>query len=161
MTGSEQFARSVFCTGALASVATTWTAAACGEAEEGSPIAPLNAVSHIVWGDEAATHDEASLKYTLTGLALNAAAVTSWAAVHELLFGRAADKGNVVGAMAGGAVVSALAYVTDYAIVPERLTPGFEKRLSNRSLFGVYATLALALGVGSLLSNRQAARAGS
>ena len=38
-------------------------------------------------------------QYTATGLALNAAAVTSWAAVHEVLFGRVADKGDVAGAV--------------------------------------------------------------
>jgi len=54
-------------------------------------------------------------------------------------------------AIAGGAIVSALAYVTDYHLVPKRLTPGFEKRLSNKSLFGIFATLALSLAVGSMM----------
>lgn len=60
----------------------------------------------------------------------------------------------------GGAAVSGLAYVTDYKLVPAWLTPGFEKRLSNRSLLGIYAALALGLalglGLGGLLSESSA-----
>jgi len=131
---------------------------ACGGFEDGHIIAPINAVSHIVWGDEAATHEEPSGQYTLTGLALNSLAVTSWAAVHELLFGRAAAEGKTAEVLLGGAFVSALAFVTDYRVVPDRLTPGFEKRLSNGALLGIYGTLAVALGVGSLLRHRSACR---
>ncbi len=142
------------CTGAIATVATTAAVAAAGTVEREGPLGPINAVSHIAWGDEAATHDEASLKYTGAGLALNATAVTGWAAVHELLCGRAVDKGGVTAALISGAAVSAMAYVTDYYIVPSRFTPGFEKRLSNRALFGIYSVLAVSLALGSLCRGR-------
>jgi hypothetical protein len=124
--------------------------AACAKAENEPVAAPINAVSHIAFGDEAATHDEASAKYTGTGLALNASAVTAWALIHELLYSRVGSKGNVATALACGAAVSAAAYVTDYYIVPKRFTPGFEKRLSGWSLFGVYSALALSLAAGSI-----------
>ena len=147
-------------TGAVTALTTTIAAAVCGQIETGSAVAPLNSVSHIVWGDEASAQEQWTCKYTATGLALNAAAVTSWAAVHELLFGRFADKGDVATgagqprdggqAVLGGAIVSVLAYVTDYHVVPARLTPGFELRLGNRSLLGIYAALALGLAFGSL-----------
>ncbi len=137
-------------TGAVAGAATTLAVAACGELEDRNAIAPLNAVSHIAWGDNAALQDKPSWKYTATGLALNAAAVIGWATVYEWLFGRAAEKGNVAAAVAGGAAMSAVAYVTDYHVVPERFTPGFEKRLSNASLLAVYGALALGLACGSL-----------
>lgn len=138
-------------TGIVASAATTLAASVCGALEDGETIAPLNAVSHIIWDDEAAEQTELSYQYTATGVALNAAAVTSWAAIHEWGFGEVADKKDIAGTFLGGALVSAAAYITDYHIVPRRLTPGFELRLSNRSLFGIYATLALSLAAGSLL----------
>lgn len=141
-------------TGITASAATTVAAAVCGALEQNSPLAPVNAVSHIPWGDEAAQQDELSWKYTATGLALNTAAVTSWAAVYEWGCSHLADD-DVAGAVTGGAVVSALAYITDYHVVPERLTPGFEKRLSNQSLLGIYATLALSLALGRLARPRR------
>lgn len=138
-------------TGIVASTATTIAASVCGALEDGQPIAPMNAVSHILWDDEAARHTEPSLQYTALGTALNAAAVTSWAAIYELCCGDRANKKDIVGAVVGGALVSAAAYITDYHIVPRRVTPGFELRLSNRSLFGIYTTLALSLAAGSLL----------
>lgn len=137
-----------------ATAATSAAVAACGSREDGNPVAPINAVSHIAWGDEAAEHEEASLKYTLTGATLNAAAITSWAAVYELGFGRKAREGSVKAAVLGGIATAALAYVTDYYIVPKRLTPGFEKRLSAPSMFGVYAALAASLPLASLAVGR-------
>ena len=142
-------------TGKLASAATSTTSAICGQMELGKPFAPLNAVSHIVHGEEAAFQDEASLKYTGTGAMLNDAACVSWAALHEQFFGSAAEKGKWPVVIAGGAAISAMAYVTDYYLVPKRMTPGFEKRLSQRSLFYIYASLALALACGSMLNAKR------
>ena len=142
-------------TGKLTTLASAAAIAACGQAELQNPIAPLNAVSHIVFGDEAAKQDELSLKYTATGLLLHDAACTSWAALHEQLVGRAVEKGNVPAAFAGGALVSAIAYFTDYYLVPKRMTPGVEKRLSGRSLFFIYTGLASGLAVGSLLNAKR------
>jgi len=150
----QEWAQDSLSTGAVATVATTMAAAACGQIEDGHIIAPINAVSHILWGDEAAAQEEASYQYTLPGLALNAIAVTGWAGVHELLFGKAAAQGRTGEVLLGGAIVSAIAFVTDYRVVPDRLTPGFEKRLSNGSLLGIYGALALALSVGSLMRHR-------
>ncbi len=170
----QQLAQNTMRTGGLASAATTLAAAVCGLIEERNAVAPLNSVSHIAWGDRASRQERPSWKYTLTGLALNTAAVTSWAALYELFFGGAgaARSSGAIGigkrlrankpahsmsrvvakSLVGGAVISGLAYVTDYKLVPARLTPGFEKRLSNRSLLGIYAALALGLGLGGLLS---------
>ena len=133
-----------------ASAATTAAVAICGQRDEGKPLAPVNAVSHIVWGDKAAKQDKASLQYTVTGVGLNAVAATSWSLVYELLFGRAARKGNTSAAVLGGAAVAGLAYVTDYYVVPKRLTPGFEKRLSLTSMLIVYSALAASLAIASL-----------
>ena len=150
VTNLEHFLANSLWTGAVASVSTALAATACGAIENGKALAPLNAVSHIFWGDEAARRDGPSWKYTAVGLALNTAATTSWAALYEMLFGRAAAKSDLVGPFLGGAVVSVIAYITDFHIVPAWLTPGFEKRLSNRSMLGIYAALALGVTFGSL-----------
>ncbi|MBL9161748.1 MAG: hypothetical protein JNL18_03295 [Planctomycetaceae bacterium] len=138
-----------------ATAATTAAVAACGSLDEGNGIAPVNAVSHILWGDDAAEQDDASLKYTAPGFALNAAAIASWAGVYELGFGQRARRGDVKAAIIGGVATAALAYITDYYVVPRRLTPGFEKRLSPPSMFAVYAALAASLPVASLLAARR------
>jgi len=141
-------------TAAPASAATTAVVSLCGKMEERNAVAPLNAVSHILWGDSAARQDDLSLKHTGTGLALNTLAITSWAGVYEALFGSRARRGSNRAAILGGIATSALAYVTDYHVVPRRLTPGFEKRLSPLSMFAVYASLALSLPIASLLGRK-------
>lgn len=137
-----------------ATAATTAAVAACGALDDGNSVAPINAVSHIAWGDEAAEHEDASLKYTATGATLNAAAVASWAAVYELAFGGSARKGNVKAAVVGGIATAAMAYVVDYYVVPKRLTPGFEKRLSSPSMFVTYAALAASLPLASIIAGK-------
>lgn len=156
MNSLQELATDTLRTGAVATAATTAAVSAFGQWEEGEPIAPINAVSHIAWGDEAAAHNEPSLEYTATGAALNAVAVTGWAGIHELVM-RRMEQRTLANSMAAGAIVAAAAYVTDYYIVPRRFTPGFEKRLSGRALAGVYAVLAASLGVGSLLRSHRTA----
>jgi hypothetical protein len=53
--------------------------------------------------------------------------------------------------MLGAAAVSAVAYVTDYHLVPRRLTPGWEHRVSGKSLAAVYGVLALGLAACNLM----------
>lgn len=147
----REYVKSAIETGILAAGVTTLAAASVGTLEQNDPLAPINAVSHIAWGDEAARHSEASLKYTGTGLVLNAMAVAGWAILHVACFqkqSRSLDR-----ALALGAVTSAAAYVTDYHIVPQRVTPGFEKVVKPRSLLMIYAALAGALGVGTWMSS--------
>lgn len=58
--------------------------------------------------------------------------------------------------MLAPAVVTAVAaYTIDFYLIPKRLTPGFENRLSKRSLFFVYGTFALGLAVPALLARKQ------
>ena len=140
-------------TGAIATAATTLAAAACGRRDGASALAPINAISHIAWGDEAASQTALSGKYTLTGLALNAVAITGWAAIYHGLVGSLAERGDPTAQALAGPAVSALAYVTDYHVVPARLTPGFEKRLSSQSMWCVYSALAVGLALGGLSSN--------
>ena len=53
--------------GTMGGIATAISASLAGKREDGSYAAPLNATSHIIWGDKAAHKDNASLKYTATG----------------------------------------------------------------------------------------------
>jgi hypothetical protein len=120
----------------------------------------LNAVSHIVFGDEAAARDRPSLKYTLTGVVLNAAAVTAWAGVQHFLLTRRRGRARpaIARELLRGAATSGLAYAVDYALVPRRLNPGFEQRLSGGALVAIYGILAFSLGLGSLLRGGRPSR---
>lgn len=140
--------------GAVAAASTTAALAVIGKAESGKALAPINAVSHMLWGQSATRVDGADFKHTAVGIALNSVATTAWAGVHQLLLPRHRAP-SVSRAVLTGAAVSALAYITDYHVVPKRFTPGFEERSSRKALFGVYLTLAVALAVGSLIRERR------
>lgn len=147
------FALDTAAAGAAATALTTATILCLGKERDASAWAPMNAVSHIAYGDEAALHTELSTAYTGLGTALNTAAMFSWAAVYAGVM-KALPKRDLPSAIAAGAAVSAAAYVVDYYVVPKRLTPGFEKRLDGRSLFWIYSSLAAGLAAGYALRRR-------
>ena len=146
---TPEAARSIGRTAAVTAVATTAVTALCGAIDNRNPAAPVNAISHIAWGEEAASQEAVSIKYTLTGVALNAAAMVSWAAVHHLVWRPRERRPNAMGALARGAATAGMAYVVDFHVVPGRLTPGFEKRLSRGSILAIYAALAVSLALGN------------
>ncbi len=141
----------VLISGTLAGIATALVASARGKVENRSVAAPLNATSHMIWGKRATWQKAPTLKYTGTGFLLHHAAAVLWATVYERLFGDKADTGTITKSLTHGALVSALAYLVDYHVVPKRFTPGFEERLSDRSLALIYAVLALSLPFRGLL----------
>ena len=137
--------------GITSSVAVAVTAAACAGREQRSPWRPINAISHIYWGPRAAERTRFSLRYTGLGLVLNLVACWFWALLYET-WSRAGGRtqGPAV-AGARGLAVSALAYVTDYGLVPARFTPGFELSLSRQSFPWVYGALAVGVCLPDLL----------
>jgi hypothetical protein len=133
--------------GSVAAAAVTLAVGVAGRRIAGSSAAPLNATSHFLWGKAAGRQDGYSVKYTATGFAANYGASVFWALFYEALAGRLPP-------LARGAAVSALAYVTDYHVVPKRLTPGFELRLPKGALAAAYVALALGLSAGDLVAGR-------
>jgi len=141
---------STLLTSAVTSAATTAALCLLSSKDTGHSAAALNATSHIVWGDKAAKYDDWDVRHTVVGALLNAGAMGFWSAVHTLL----PAPRSVFGAARNASLVTALAYLTDYHLVPHRLTPGFEQRLSRKSLFGSYAVLAASLAVSALATRR-------
>lgn len=147
--------------GSVASVLSTAVLGTRGKREEGTPYAPTNAISHWFWGDRAARQDGPSGRYTVLGYAIHHASATLWAVLYEKWFGDKAERGEAAAAALGGAAVAALACFVDYRLTPQRLQPGFEKRLSTPSLFLVYAAFGAALALrGLAASQRSATRSG-
>ena len=120
-----------------------------GRHDAGSATAPLNAVSHIAYGDEAFEVDRPTLRHTLPGVLLHAASGVFWALLFEALRGRHRARRGLGTTAADAVAATAVAAVVDLAIVPRRLTPGFERRLSARSLALVYGALAVGLLLGA------------
>src|SRR6187431_283112 len=145
VSNSRRIARTLL-TSAVTSAATTTALLVLSSKDTGHPAAALNATSHIVWGDAATKHDEWDVRHTLVGALLNLGAMGLWSAVHAWL----PEPRTLFGAVRKATAVSALAYATDYHLVPQRLTPGFEQRLSRKSLLGTYAVLAASLAISAL-----------
>jgi hypothetical protein len=119
---------------------------ALGRRETGSPWAPLNAVSHMVWGGRAYWRDDPSARYTLLGTALHTGGSLLWGGLYTLLRRRRL-RPTPANALTDAAAVTALAAVVDLRLTPRRFTPGFEHRLTPRGMGLFYGSFALGLAV--------------
>lgn len=125
-----------------------------GKAEAGSAAAPFNAISHWLYGARALRLDTADIRHTALGAVVHAGSSMFWATVYEEAICQRDPPPTPARLVAGAAGVATLAAVTDFALVPERLTPGFEHRLSKRSLVLTYALFAAGLALGGLAARR-------
>jgi hypothetical protein len=144
-------ARDALVSGSTASLLSTAALATCGAAEIGRPFAPTNAVSHWIFGDRATRANRFSWRHTGLGYLTHHAASVFWALLYEKLFGQRRRDDPAVTALGEATAVAALAYFVDYRLTPRRLMPGYERRLSGRSLFAVYASFAAGLALGGAL----------
>lgn len=136
--------------GTLAGLFSAAVLLAAGKRENGSAVAPVNAESHWLWGDESLREDRPTLRHTLTGILTHQGSTVFWATLYALLRGRKAVR-TVPEALIGGLATSVAAAAIDYTLVPRRLTPGFEHRLSKGAMVGVFAAIAGGVALGALL----------
>lgn len=146
----EETMKDALVAGSIVCAVTVTAVALRGRADSGSAVAPINATSHVLYGPEAASADRPDLRHTIPGLLINAGACVFWATVYERLFEREPGS-RPAHAVLGGTVVAALAYLVDYHLVPKRLTPGWEERVSGRSLAMIFAAMAASLPLRNLL----------
>lgn len=138
-------------------LASTVSAAALmwrGRSDGATAAAPINAISHWLWPREALRRDDTTLRHTGTGAAIHYGSSLLWTAVYGWLRGRR-RRPTVANALADAAAVTALAAVVDLKLTPGRFTPGFEHRLSTRSLGMVYAGFAVGLALGGVMALRR------
>lgn len=136
--------------GTLAGLFSAAVLAIAGKRETGSAAAAVNAESHWLWGDEALHEDRPTLRHTLTGIVTHQLATVFWATLYALVRGRPAPQ-RVQQLLLGGIATSAAAAAIDYTLLPKRLTPGFEHRLSTGAMVGVFAAIAGGIALGALL----------
>jgi hypothetical protein len=89
------------------------------------------------------------LRHTAVGYAIHHVVSVGWATLYEKhvvgLFGRGSTGARVGAALA----TAAIACFADYRVARGRAQPGFEKQLSRKSLFAVYAAFAIGLALTS------------
>jgi hypothetical protein len=148
LNSSPTFKRALY-SGTWAGLSMSAAIGLIGKITVGRAATPLNAVSHILWGNQAARENKWSITYTGSGLILNQLACLFWAGCYEAM-----TDPRRPARFSTAAAVSALAYVTDYHVVPRRLTPGFELLFPRRLFPWLYAALAASLVVGVDLQRR-------
>lgn len=141
--------------GAIAGIGTLATVAYRGHRDTGSALAPINASSHALWGPRAGQVERPTLRHTLPGLAINLGAGLWWTLVFQKLFGAATERRGWPAAIGGGLATAALAYLLDYRILPRRLSPGWEQRITGRSLRLSLGVMGLGIGLASLAAARR------
>lgn len=131
--------------GVASSLAVAVMAAVRGRIEGRPLCTPLNAISHILWGRGAARQTNWTFRYTGLGLLLNGVACVFWAGFFQAWRRTLPTPNSDHTSALAGIGTSAVAYITDYYVVPRRFTPGFELCLSRRSFPWLYAALAVGL----------------
>lgn len=137
--------------GTLAGLLSAAVLAAVGRRDAGSPVAAINAESHWLWGDESLRENRPTLRHTLAGIVTHQLSTVFWATLHALVRGDRGAARRVPQAILGGVATSAAAAAIDYTLMPKRLTPGFEHRLSTGSMVGVFAAIAAGIAIGTLV----------
>ena len=137
--------------GSYASVVSTAVLLVGGVRDCRSAFAPVNAISHWIWADEALHKQRGSLRYSVVGYGIHHAASIFWAFGYEYLLGRCKPKPSKAQALALAGGMAATACTVDLKCTPQRLTPGFERRLSKPSLANVYIAFGLGLALHTLL----------
>jgi len=136
--------------GSWASLVSTAALALAGTRDCRSAFAPVNAVSHWLWKDRALGQDDATLRYTVSGYAIHHVASIFWACFFESLGSASRKRRGSAGLLLDAGTVSVLAAAVDLRCTPERLTPGFERRLTPATLTGVYAAFGIGLAACAL-----------
>ena len=137
--------------GSAASLVSMAALAATGRRETGRASAPINAISHWVHGPAAYAEDEPDARHTVLGLAIHHASALFWGLGYVALMRRATEAvPGLAAPWKAAAATTLVAAVTDLKLVPPRLTPGFEHRLSRTGVATTYLAFALGLALSGL-----------
>lgn len=141
--------RTSLLSGAGAAAASILTVMLLSRAEGRSPLRPVNATSHVLWGPDEAAFDGIDRRRTVPGLAINAGAAFFWGAIFASLL---PNRRNVpaAGIVARAFATSLVAAIVDYGLVPRRLRPGWELALSARSVALALAAMGAGLAAGGI-----------
>jgi len=146
------FIQNTLIAGVITMIAITFAITGFAYLEKKPALWPLGSIAHIVYGTRALEEKYPKPSFLLVGFMLNFAAMISWAGVAEsFYFWLKIQPSNVLMTLVISVLTVILAFVTDFHIVPKRLTPGFENVLNPTSLRLVFVVFAVALFLAGLL----------
>ena len=151
MSAWARIALSAAVTGTLAGIASTAALAALARAEGKGALQPTNATSHWLHGAEAGRVRRLDAEHTLVGFATHHASALFWALPFELWLAGQPLR-SPLRLLRDASAMSAIAAAVDYAMVPKRLTPGWELVLRRRSIAATYVAMAFGLAAGAAIT---------
>ena len=134
-------------TSAVASAASAFALMLLARRERRGALLPLNATSHWLHGDAAARDATVDVERTAVGALTHHAATMFWSGMLESILG--SGKRTLPALALSGAAVVALAAMVDYALMPRRLSPGWELALTRKSMAGAFCAMATGLAAGA------------
>jgi hypothetical protein len=133
--------------GTWASLLSTAVILAASRRDSGQTSGGTNATSQWLFGeDRALAQNSFSWRHTASGYVIHHAMSVFWACLHQ---GLRTSVGSRPAVSLSAAAITALAAFVDLRLMPPRFTPGFEKRVSGRSLIAIYAAYACGLIIAS------------
>jgi hypothetical protein len=150
------FIRKAWTSGTAASVVSALVLMWRGKVELDASAAPVNGPSQWILGKMAPYHNSADVRHTATGYVIHHGASVFWAIFYELARRlQPAHELTIGRKVKCAALVSGTAYTVDFIFTPQRLRPGFEKRLSAKSLVYIYAGFAIGLLLGAAIADHR------
>jgi len=125
-------------TGLALAATTNATIMLASDKENGSPWAAINAIAHIVDGDEKVQPIAYSQRESALGIVINGTAMAAWGVLYEGALLVTKTRSSPFTAT----LAAIAAYVIDFKVVPKQYTPGIEKQLSQKSVLLSYLVLA-------------------
>ncbi|MGE5450672.1 MAG: hypothetical protein ACM3VZ_02355 [Acidobacteriota bacterium] len=154
-------------TGTAASLLSMLALAWHGRRRHGSSTSLINAPSHWIFGDRALRANGISWRFTLLGSLIHHASSLFWSAFYEATLNArpsdTSDTGPDAAAprepstgmiVLNAAALTTLAWLVDTRIVPDRLSPGFQRRSSKMGMLLIYGSFAAGLMLGARTPKR-------
>lgn len=128
--------------GFVAAAATAGALVGFGTARE-APVQPLNAIAHVIVGSRAFYVQTAHLLVTTAAVVVHLVGMALCGVAFAWVFGRWRGARLWIAAIGFAALVA----LVDFAILPDRFSPGFESVLTRGEVVVVYVLMAVAFGL--------------
>lgn len=143
-------ARTALYSGAGAALASLAAIATLSKLEGHSAVRPINATSHVLWGDEDAPRERTDMVHTVPGALINVGSAFFWGTIFAFVSPPAA-KQTATSMITRAFGTSLFATALDYGLVPRRLRPGWELALRARSVALALGAMGAGLAAGGLV----------
>lgn len=114
-----------------------------------SAVAPINASSHVLYGEKAGDVDSIDVSHTVVGSVINYGASIFWALPFTWWLYQKRNRSASQITLAA-ATTATVAGVVDYGLLPRRLSPGWEHAVPPHSVAVTFGSLAVGLALGAL-----------